>query len=377
MQLDKRIKNAISFLTSKNTLWIIIAGLIFIFIYNLLSYFRIIEGVDNPSIKLNSSNLISKVVIKDGVDGQTHLQIAKLEFKDINNTTIKYSVKGGQSNNEVSNATGHYVYKTSKRRYDYFLSRLYENKDTNPKKFPFISNGKNDILTITFYPPVNISKIILTNRKDDPAALTAITKYSIFLYDKSDNLLADSKKLDDESLFKDTFTVSYDIKYPIPTTTPVPTTTTPVPTTTTPVPTTTTPVPTTTTPVPTTTTPVPTTTTPVPTTTTPVPTTTTPVPTTTTPVPTTTTPVPTTKTPVPTTTTPVPTTTTPVPTTTTPVPTTTTPVPTTTTPVPTTTTPQPQETYGYSVGDNLSPEESTTYSPITTIESLSSPAYIK
>ena len=219
MKLDKRIKQTIAFLTSNKILWIIIAGLIFIFIYNLLSYFRVIEGVGNPQIKLNSSNPISKVVIKGGAQ---QLEIAELKFFDQNNNQIYYSIPSAGNDNIITSSSGDGKY-TPKGHKTPVLGPLTNIYDNDPNTF-FISNGNSDTLTITFNPSTNISQIYIANRKD--ADQYKLKSYFIYLFDESNKKLASDRGLSDASLINSPYNVTYDIIPPTAeTTTPAPTTT--------------------------------------------------------------------------------------------------------------------------------------------------------
>jgi hypothetical protein len=208
MKFDISFFNKLSlnkYLTHKKILWIIVAGLVFIFVYNLLRYFNVIEGVGNPEIKLNNSKLIYKIEIKGGT---TLLQIKELTFFNQDNNVINYAVKG--NTNVVSNLTGLGKYKKSGHNtsQDYALEFMY---DQNPNSF-FQSGKTSDTLTVTFFPPTTISKIYLANRSDKDQSF--LKSYSLYIYDTSGKQLADVKQLDDASLFKTDYNVSYTIITP-------------------------------------------------------------------------------------------------------------------------------------------------------------------
>ena len=193
-----------TYIKAKHILWIIVAGLVFIFIYNLLKYFNVIEGLANPEIKLKNSKLISKIEIKGGT---TLLQIKELTFFNQDNNVIPY---GNNTTNVVSNTQGKGAYRKSGYRHDsyYELVHIY---DQNPNSF-FQSGKTSDTLTVQFNPPTTISKIYLANRSDRDQSF--LKTYSLYIYDKSGNQLADVKQLDDDSLFKTDYTVSYTIITP-------------------------------------------------------------------------------------------------------------------------------------------------------------------
>ena len=192
------------YLTHKKILWIIVAGLVFIFIYNLLKYFNVIEGLANPEITLNNSKLISKIEIKGGT---TLLQIKELTFFNQDNNVIPY---GNNTTNVVSNTAGDGAYKKSghKSKSYYVLAYMY---DQNPNSF-FQSGKTSDTLTVTFNPPTTISKIYLANRSDRDQSF--LKSYSLYIYDNSGKQLADVKQLDDDSLFQTDYNVSYTIITP-------------------------------------------------------------------------------------------------------------------------------------------------------------------
>jgi len=201
MKFDISFFNKLSlnkYLTHKKILWIIVAGLVFIFVYNLLRYFNVIEGVGNPEIKLNNSKLISKIEIKGGT---TLLQIKELTFFNQDNNVIPYI---------VSNTQGHGAYRKKGYNHDSYYVLDYI-KDNNPNSF-FQSGKTSDTLTVTFVPPTTISKIYLANRSDNYQSL--LKSYSLYIYDTSGKQLADVKQLDDASLFKTDYNVSYTIITP-------------------------------------------------------------------------------------------------------------------------------------------------------------------
>jgi hypothetical protein len=201
MKFDISFFNKLSlnkYLTHKKILWIIVAGLVFIFIYNLLRYFNVIEGVGNPEIKLNNSKLIYKIEIKGGT---TLLQIKELTFFNQDNNVIPYIVSNTQGN-------GAYRKKGYKHDSSYVLDYI---KDNNPNSF-FQSGKTSDTLTVTFVPPTTISKIYLANRSDKDQSF--LKSYSLYIYDTSGKQLADVKQLDDASLFKTDYNVSYTIITP-------------------------------------------------------------------------------------------------------------------------------------------------------------------
>ena len=87
----------------KNVLWIIIASLIFIFIYNLLRYFKIVEGMGIYTYQLNSSNPVSRleVIIK--------IQLKELTLYDNNDNIIKYGINDNYNRLRYSGGYGNFT----------------------------------------------------------------------------------------------------------------------------------------------------------------------------------------------------------------------------------------------------------------------------
>jgi len=213
MKFNKQLKQILSFLTTKTILWIIIAGLVFIFIYNLLSYFKVVEGVTDTStpipINLINANPIAKIKFLPNLDKPKQLQIAELSFYDTNNNLITYNDNPQLNDNIVSNTTGIY----SDKKNNYPLSNMFDNNNTTF----FLSGKTNDTLTIQFNPPVNISSFQLTNTKDNNDRLT---NYYIQFFDVSDNkLIKNAIMLNASQLTTAPYTATYNLVQPTPSTT--------------------------------------------------------------------------------------------------------------------------------------------------------------